>query len=88
MIIIIFLRRGNQNLIKKKRIVEIVKKRRMREAGHSVSGSGSESLRAAYSVRAAIATTSVTVDAPAEKAGYKTCGPLQHRPRSTIMGEG
>lgn len=36
----------------------------MRDGGHSVSGSGSESLRAAYSVRAAIATTSVTVDAP------------------------
>lgn len=90
--IIIFLRRSNSEFNSqlrrlKKRIAEIAKRRRMWDAGHSVSGSGSESLRAAYSVRAAIATTSVTVDAPTEKAGYKTCVPLQRRPRSTIIEE-
>ncbi|KAK1119198.1 hypothetical protein K0M31_013693 [Melipona bicolor] len=55
----------------------------MRNAGHWVSGCGSESLRAAYSVRAASETDSVTVDAPAstEKPEYKTSGPLQRRPR-------
>lgn len=59
------------------------KKIRRRNTRYSISGCGSESLRAAYSVRAASATDSVTVDAltPTEKPRYKTSGPLQRRPR-------
>lgn len=76
----------NKNVIFEKglrRIYSTAKRIGMRNAGHWVSGCGSESLRAAYSARAASETDSVTVDASAstEKPEYKTSGPLQRRPR-------